>query len=245
MSERLRVLFFGMPCAFSYAPLAELLASPFAVAAVVVPGPVGRWPGATDAPRSASAGSLGALRLGPSGPHPGLRVLPPPDLPLLAAGQERALVNQAWAQRIPVLHVADLAAPAAVAALSDYRPDVIAVACFPRRLPPAVLALPRLGALNVHPSLLPAGRGPAPLFWAFRLGERRTGVTVHLMTDELDAGDILLQEALEVPEGIAGLDLEEHCAELGGRLLVAAIGALAGGTAARRPKDPAAASYHP
>lgn len=242
MSERLRVLFFGMPCAFSYAPLAALLASPLAVAAVVVPG--------RRAPRTARAQTSPAWaaarpRADAPGMPAGVRVLPPPDLPLLAPGQERALVYLAWARRIPVLQVANLADAATVAALAGYRPDVIAVACFPWRLPPAVLALPRLGALNVHPSLLPAGRGPAPLFWTFRLGERRTGVTVHLMTDELDAGDILLQEALEVPEGIAGLDLEERCAEVGGRLLVEAIRALAGGTAVRRPQDPAAASYHP
>jgi methionyl-tRNA formyltransferase len=57
--------------------------------------------------------------------------------------------------------------------------DAVVVACFPWKLPPALLARPRLGGLNVHPSLLPLGRGPEPVFWTLRRGERRTGATIH------------------------------------------------------------------
>lgn len=245
MGERLRVLYFGMSCAFSDALLAALVASPCAVVAVVVPG--------RRAPRLARPGELPLVpagepvrrREGQRGAAAPVRVLPPPDVPLRAAGQERTLISLAWSQRIPVLQVASLADPATIAALANNHSDVIAVACFPWRLPPAVLALPRLGALNVHPSLLPANRGPTPLFWTFRLGEQRTGVTVHLISDQLDAGDIVGQEAVDVPEGLSGMELEERCAAIGGRLLTQAIAALAGGTAMRTPQDAAAATYHP
>ena len=59
-------------------------------------------------------------------------------------------------------------AGAALAAIGQYAPDLIAVSCFPFVFPPALLALPPLGVLNLHPALLPRGRGPDPLFWAFR-----------------------------------------------------------------------------
>src|ERR1700686_2568971 len=68
--------------------------------------------------------------------------------------------------------------------------DLFCVATFPRILDAGVLALPRLGVLNVHPSLLPRHRGPDPLFWTFFDSEAETGVTVHWITQEVDAGDI-------------------------------------------------------
>src|SRR5689334_21622986 len=70
---------------------------------------------------------------------------------------------------------------ALVDALRRLAPDAIAVACFPFRLPPPLLALPPLGCPNVHPSLLPRGRGPEPIFWTLRRGERETGATVFRM----------------------------------------------------------------
>lgn len=222
MSDRPRVLYFGMPCAFSHVALVALLDSAVEVVGLVVPAPPALRPGPAEA----------------------MYDIPPPLVTLAAPGQEHALVPLAWRRGIPVMAVRRLD-PAAVGALAAYRPDVIAVACFPRRLPPVVLALPRLGCLNVHPSLLPANRGPAPLFWTFRHGEQRTGVTVHLVSEELDAGDILQQEAIDVPEGVDGLAFEEHCAAVGGRLLVTAIRDLVDGQAVLRPQDPAAASYYP
>lgn len=74
--------------------------------------------------------------------------------------------------------------------------DLLVVCGFPRRLGPDVFAAPRLGTWNVHPSLLPARRGPQPLRWAILRGDERLGVTVHQMSDVLDAGDIWWQEAV-------------------------------------------------
>jgi len=116
-----------------------------------------------------------------------------------------------------------IAAVNVVDALDHWRPDAIAVACFPRRLPAKALSLPRLGALNVHPALLPRHRGPAPLFWTFHAGDRLAGVTVHLMTDRLDAGPIVAQTAVEVPFGTDGAEFEASLAVIGGNLLAEAI----------------------
>lgn len=223
MPDPVRVLFLGLRCAFSYDPLAALTEAGLDVVAVAIPGP--------EAPRWSESG--------------GVRLVPRPRLPLLGPGDQHDIVPFAWRRSIPVLEVSRLDEPETLARLAAYRPDVIALACFPWRLPPPVLALPRLGCLNVHPSLLPANRGPAPLFWTFRLGESRTGVTVHLVDERLDAGDIVLQEAIAVPDGIAGPDLEALCSQRGAQLLVAAIRGLASGTSVRRKQTPELASHHP
>src|SRR5438067_10696883 len=145
----LRVLFFGMEGRFSRAPLAALLVAELEVCAVVVPRPAGV-----------------------AGDGAPLRVLPPPErrpreLPLATAASEPTIVGLAWAHGVPVLEVGRLAHPETLTALHDLRPDVLCVACFPRLLPRELLDLARHGGLNVHPSLLPAYRGPAPLFWVF------------------------------------------------------------------------------
>ena len=77
--------------------------------------------------------------------------------------------------------------------------DAITVACFSRKLPASVLRLPRLGCLNVHPSLLPAHRGPDPLFWIYHDGDETGGVTIHLMDEGFDTGPIVLRETVPCP----------------------------------------------
>jgi methionyl-tRNA formyltransferase len=225
-NQRPRVVFFGMRGTFSLAPLAALLAAGQDVRTVVIPADASTPPGA-----------LPALR-----PTP---VAPVARLPVLAPYLARTIVHIAWEHAIPVLEIGRVGDPPTLDALAEYRPDVIAVACFNQKLPPAILALPPLGCLNVHPSLLPANRGPEPLFWTFRRGDALTGVTVHLMDEGLDSGDIIMQESLAVPDGITGEDLERRAAILGGELLARAIPALATGAATRTPQRPELASVYP
>ncbi|MBI3980094.1 MAG: hypothetical protein HY331_18120 [Chloroflexi bacterium] len=220
-----RILFFGMRCGFSVPPLAALLDAGLSVCAVVLPSADGL----------ASAEPIWRLP-GNGGPAGGRF--------LLAPRRMRTIVDLARERQVPVLEVTRLGDPRTVATLAAMQPDFICVACFPRRLSAAILALPRHGCLNVHPSLLPANRGPVPLFWTFRLDERRAGVTVHRMESALDAGDIVLQEPLAVPEGIGGHDLEQECAAMGGRLLVAAVESITAGTAEWTRQTPEQASYH-
>src|SRR5260370_31490494 len=77
--------------------------------------------------------------------------------------------------------------------LAGYEPDILLVFGFNWRLPREVLEVPRLGALNVHPSALPRYRGPSPVIWAIRNGDPFLGVTVHRMTGRIDAGPVLAQ----------------------------------------------------
>ncbi|WP_433700811.1 methionyl-tRNA formyltransferase [Nocardiopsis sp. CA-288880] len=79
-------------------------------------------------------------------------------------------------------------------ALESYRPDLVIVFGFAWRLPRSVLDIPRHGVINVHVSMLPGYRGPAPLLWAIRNGDRTGGVTVHRMDEDFDTGNILAQK---------------------------------------------------
>jgi methionyl-tRNA formyltransferase len=156
----------------------------------------------------------------------------------------RTIAQIAWERSIPVVEVGALVSARTLEALAAFQPDVICVACFPQRLPRALLTLPPLGCLNLHPSLLPAYRGPSPGFWVLRNGEPYTGVTIHLMDEHLDTGDILLQQAFEIPEGISSAALEQECATLGAPLMARAVRALASGTAARTPQPTEGSSYY-
>lgn len=228
------VVFFGASGLFSRPPLEALLRAGYDVRAVVV---------------SALAG---AARQG----APAVTVLPAPPpptrarartrraVPLLAPTPPGSILRIAAEHGIPVLEVARLRDRATLDALAGYRPDAICVACFSRRLPAGVLRLPRLGCINVHPSLLPANRGPDPLFWTFRNGDAQTGATVHLMDAGFDTGPVLRQRALPVPEGCTERELEVACAEAGGELLVQALADLAAGTACPIPQDERMASPH-
>lgn len=221
-----RILFFGMRGQFSRIPLEKLLAAEIDVGGVIVPASP---PTAKDLPR---------------------RVEPGPatfgDLPMVEPYLERTVVQLAWARQIPVREVGALTSPATMALLAELQPELIVVACFPRIFPPALLALPRFGCLNLHPSLLPAYRGPAPLFWIARQDERETGVTLHFLDEGVDSGDIVARAAFEREDGLAEAELEQRCAAAGADLLIAAIRRLeAGQPLPRTPQPEVGASYFP
>jgi methionyl-tRNA formyltransferase len=159
-------------------------------------------------------------------------------LNLLPTPQVASPLALAAANDVPAFAARRLDAPETAAALAALKPDVICVSCFPHRLPPAVLSLPPQGCLNVHPSLLPRFRGPAPLFWALRVGVAETGVTIHFMDENFDTGDVALQRPYPLPVGATHAELETSLAQLGGDLLVEALQKLAAGTLPRQPQPP-------
>lgn len=222
-----RVLFFGMQCNFSFLALQALLENGIEVCAVVIPAtPLpGVKPPAIQRREPARVDHL--------------------RLSMLNASMERSLVQLAGSRQVPVWEVKRLAHSTTVATLAAYHADLICVACFSQRVPQAILDLPRLGCLNVHPSLLPGNRGPVPLFWTFREGHATTGVTVHCMNERLDSGDIVLQETIAVPDGIRYDELEMRCAERGGILLAQAVRDIYVGRARPIPQDETKSSYHP
>ena len=107
--------------------------------------------------------------------------------------------------------------------------DACVVAAYGLILPKPVLDAPRLGCVNVHPSLLPRWRGPAPIPRAIEAGDRDTGVTIILMDEGIDSGPILMVERIAVPADATAGSLHDTLAALGARLLVEALPALAAG----------------
>jgi methionyl-tRNA formyltransferase len=184
-----------------------------------------------------SAGGASLRPLLPAAP-------PRATLPLLTPHLEPSIISLAWERAIPAYALARPVAGAALSALAGLGADALAVACWPWRLPPALLALPRHGALNLHPALLPAHRGPAPLFWMLRAGDATAGVTIHQMDATLDAGAIVAQAPVPLRDGEPGDALERRCAETGGRLLAQSVRALVAGTARPAPQG-AGGSYEP
>jgi methionyl-tRNA formyltransferase len=113
--------------------------------------------------------------------------------------------------------------------LRAYDPDLAICAGFPWLIPADALAVPRLGIVNGHPSLLPRHRGPYPIAWAFRDGDSELGFTFHLMDEEFDTGPILSQGTRPMPPDAAFEDLLPLFGELVQELLPRALARLAAG----------------
>ncbi|MCC5581273.1 methionyl-tRNA formyltransferase [Microtetraspora sp. AC03309] len=128
-------------------------------------------------------------------------------------------------------------------ALSGYRTDLIVVYGFPWKLPPEVLRTARLGAINVHTSLLPKYRGPLPVHWAVRNGETETGVTIHWVDDDFDTGRILARKGgVRLEEDLVTARLWGDIDLLIGELLGPALGRAAAG-ARGEPQEGVDATY--
>ena len=131
------------------------------------------------------------------------------------------------------------------AALTDLRPDVATVVAFGKILPPELLAVPRLGFVNVHFSLLPLYRGAAPVQRAIKDGRTETGVTIMALTEGMDEGPVLAAEPEPIrPDDTAGT-LGERLARIGGPLLTRTLAALDEGSLTPREQDHSRATYAP
>jgi methionyl-tRNA formyltransferase len=115
--------------------------------------------------------------------------------------------------------------------------DLFALASYGRILPKRLIELPRLGALNVHPSLLPKYRGATPIQSAILNGDRETGVTIMLMDAGMDTGDIVLQERVAIAPGETYGELHDRLARLGAELLARAIDLAGHAALERRPQS--------
>ncbi|MCU6702706.1 methionyl-tRNA formyltransferase [Muriventricola aceti] len=151
----------------------------------------------------------------------------------------------AAAHGIPVYQPTKLRDGTALAQLRELAPELVVVAAYGRILPDDILALPPMGCINVHSSLLPKYRGAAPINWAVIRGEKETGVTIMYMAGELDAGDIIAQETTHIDPEETVENVHDRLAGLGGRLLVQTVAELAAGTARRIPQDHSQATLAP
>jgi methionyl-tRNA formyltransferase len=116
-------------------------------------------------------------------------------------------------------------------------PDAIIVVAYGRIIPDWMLALPRLGCINVHGSLLPKYRGAAPIQWAVANGETETGVTTMLLNAGLDTGDTLLFHSIQVSGSTTCAELYPQLSQVGAKLLVETLSGLEDGTIQPRPQD--------
>ncbi|MGD0216128.1 MAG: methionyl-tRNA formyltransferase [Desulfobaccales bacterium] len=147
--------------------------------------------------------------------------------------------------KLPVLQPRSLKDPGLAPQLKALEPELAIVVAYGRLLTHELLAVPALGFLNVHASLLPAYRGAAPINWALIRGERETGVTIQWVVHELDAGPIFLQERVPVLEDDNLGALSGRLAERGAVLLVEALERLRRGEAARMPQTQEGVTYAP
>jgi methionyl-tRNA formyltransferase len=212
----MRVIFCGTHCAFSTAPLRLLIEAGHDLCAIVIP----------------SDQAIGGRPIAP---------LSPPQLtaiPLVESTSTPSIVSLAWERQIPVYQVSRLAAAETLEAFEQWQAAVACVACFPKRFPAAVLNVPRWGFLNIHPSLLPHYRGPHPLFWMLRHGDRRFGVTIHFMDEHWDSGDIAAQAEVDLPDGITGEEADSTLSQYGAELLLDVLDQLEKDRLTRRAQPP-------
>ncbi len=157
------------------------------------------------------------------------------------AGRKRLLTptpvaERAAARDLPVRTPSTLRDEQVVAELAAARPELIVLADYGRLVPGPVLDLPRHGALNIHPSLLPRHRGAAPVAGAILAGDVVTGVTLMRMDEGLDTGPILAQREVSLEGDEVAPELEARLAELGAEMLIQHLPAWLEGTLTARPQ---------
>ncbi|HEY4226847.1 MAG TPA: methionyl-tRNA formyltransferase [Candidatus Limnocylindrales bacterium] len=165
-------------------------------------------------------------------------VVTAPDRP---AGRARALTSTPVAARAAALGVAVLQpdrvrALEAIAEIAAFRPDLGVLADYGQIVPPALLALPAHGILNVHPSLLPRHRGATPIPGAIAAGDGETGVTIFRMDEGVDTGPIVASSAWRLDGTERAPDLEADAAHRGALLLRETIAGWLAGTSTARPQ---------
>lgn len=144
---------------------------------------------------------------------------------------------------LPVAKPVDMKATEVRERLAAERADLFAVVAFGAILTPEVLALPRLGAVNLHGSLLPDYRGASPVQRAIWEGREETGVTTIVMDEGIDTGDVIATRREPIRPEDDAASLASRLAAIGGPLLAESLVALAEGRATRTPQDRAAGSY--
>ena len=165
----------------------------------------------------------------PKGRH--LEITPPP--------------TKLWAQAhdIKILQPESLRNGSATKELSDKKYDVFIVVSYGKIIPQEVLDLPSKGTLNVHPSLLPLYRGPAPIIAPILNGDTKTGVTIILLDSDMDHGPILAQEELLLQGNESAEELESSLVKIGGRLLAETLPKWVAGSLTPQEQEHTEATY--
>ncbi len=170
--------------------------------------------------------------------------------PALPSGRGRKLIPSPVEQAARTLGL-DVSTPndpndqTFVARLASLQPDIAVLAAYGCILKPLVLNVPTMGFLNIHPSLLPRLRGAAPIQRALLAGEQKTGVTIIALSERVDAGDILGQEAVAVGQDETAGELSQRLSAIGARMVLEVLTRLAEGTSSRTRQDQKLATRAP
>ena len=172
-------------------------------------------------------------------------VLTQPDRPK-GRGQQLAaspVKRAALAANLPVAQPHTLKTEEGRAPLVAWNPDVLVVVAYGLILPPVALAMPRLGCVNIHASLLPRWRGAAPIQRAILAGDTETGITVMQMEAGLDTGPMILKRPIPIEPDDSCASLHDRLAILGASMLLEALDCLANGTTVAEPQPQAGVTY--
>lgn len=177
-------------------------------------------------------------------PHAIVGLVTQPDKTGAGHHQHRnPLKELAIARGLPVFQPEKASAPESLDVLAGWQADLFVVAAYGQILSTKLLSLPRLGAINVHASILPKHRGASPIQHAIWCGDAETGITIFQIVRELDAGPVMAIERTPIgPEETAG-ELEERLAAFAVPVLLRVIDQLDAGTATSQPQDHSQASY--
>ncbi len=146
---------------------------------------------------------------------------------------------------VPVHQPVTLRQAEAVETIAALAPDLMVVVAYGLILPPEVLAIPRLGCVNIHASLLPRWRGAAPIQRAIEAGDRVTGVSIMQMDEGLDTGPVYLMRETPIEREDTAATLHDRLARLGAEALMEALPGIAAGTLQPKPQDESGATYAP
>jgi len=179
--------------------------------------------------------------------HEALAVVTQPDRPR-GRGRQPAMTpvkRVALELALPILQPARLRRGVVLDELAALQPEIIVVVAYGNILPLTVLELPPYGCVNLHASLLPKYRGPAPLNWALIHGEPESGYTIIQMDEHVDTGPILSHEAFAVPPDEDAVSLGQRMAKLGAKGMVGVLSALEQGGLQAQPQPEEGVSHAP
>jgi methionyl-tRNA formyltransferase len=191
--------------------------------------------------------ALPALRSLSEEGHVVVGVVTQPDRPA-GRGREVALSpikQEALAEGIPVLQPEKARGDEFLAQIRALQPDISVVVAFGQILRPEVLAVPRLGSVNIHASLLPELRGAAPIQWAIVRGHQSSGVSIMRMEAGLDSGPVIVRVEEPIAPEESASELGARLAEIGAEALVEALGMMEAGLAREEAQDHGRATYAP
>jgi methionyl-tRNA formyltransferase len=179
--------------------------------------------------------------------YPIIGVVSQPDRPQGRGLKEVAPPVKILAQKLdlPIFQPEKVKDQSFIKLFKKLNPEMVVVVAFGQILPKVIIDHPPLQCLNIHPSLLPKYRGAAPINWSIIRGETKTGVTIMLMDEGMDSGDILLQQETDIGAAETYGELHDRLAELGATLLIEAIGQMVAGTAHRKLQDASGVTFAP